>query len=247
VKPENGDDRAVGEYYRLEAELWLAQAKAGSKPRLPSSYAGGRSGSTVAERPGTDARSQALLARLEETIPMYFPNPTPLKDVLKFIESETAGPDGAIQIYFDPATLQQQEENASEQLMKSPITMNLIGVPLRRTLKLIAEQIGMGYGIRDGVVMMRPPDQRTQNWQELMVMEESFPQTSPIELEVQRAKRGELTTAELNQLNERLKEIEEVAKRAQSIRMMRLNPQFQTGGMIRAMPPPTPPAGQLPQ
>ena len=46
--------------------------------------------------------------------------------------------------------------------MKTPITMDLVGVPLRRTLKLIAEQLGMGYGIKDGMVTITPPDFRRQ-------------------------------------------------------------------------------------
>ena len=33
----------------------------------------------------------------------------------------------------------------------------------------------MGCGIKDGIIVMRPPDMRTRNWHELMVMEESFP------------------------------------------------------------------------
>ena len=77
--------------------------------------------------------------------------------------------------------------------MKTPITMDLAGVPLRRTLKLIAEQLGMGYGIKDGMVTITAPNFRRRNWSELLVMEESFPMSSPLELEVERARRGELT------------------------------------------------------
>ena len=35
VKPEDKDERAVVEYFRLEAELWLAQAKAGARALHP--------------------------------------------------------------------------------------------------------------------------------------------------------------------------------------------------------------------
>ena len=110
----------------------------------------------------------------------------------------------------------------SEEIMKTPITMDLEGVPLRRTLRLLAEQIGMGYGIKDGMVTMRPPDMRRKNWHELMVMEESFPESSPLAVEVERARRGELIGAELNRLDEQLKGIEEVTKRYRSIQMMRM-------------------------
>ena len=103
--------------------------------------------------------------------------------------------------------------------MKTPITIDLVGVPLRRSLKLIAEQLGMGVGIRDGMVTMRPPDMRLRNWHELLVLDESFPQSSPLDVEVERARRGELTTSELDQLNERLKAIDEATKLYRSIRM----------------------------
>ena len=232
------------EYYRLEAELWLAQARAGKEPNLLGSGPGGRPGSGTGRRPGSDPRSQAILARLEETIPMSFPNPTPLEDVLKYIRSATAGPSGeGIPIYVNPVEpggLNEVEEEMlqREKLMKTPITMDLVGVPLRRTLKLLAEQLGMGYGIKDGMVTITYPDMRRQNWHELLVMEESFPQSSPLDLEVERARRGELTASELDQLNERLKSIEDVTKRAQSIRSMRFTPLPAPGSMTRVMPSP---------
>ena len=60
-----------------------------------------------------------------------------------------------------------------------------------------------------------------RNWHELMVME-SFPESSPLAVEVERACRGELTADELEKLDEQLKAIEEVTERYQSIRMMRM-------------------------
>jgi hypothetical protein len=215
------DHASIAEYYRLEGELWLAQARAGKEHGLPGDQTGFRPG----VRPGTDPRSQALITRLEETIPMNFPSPTPLSEVLRYLKLATAGPDQeAIAIYVDPVGLGDLDEDQTaryEKLMQTPIAMNLDGVPLRRTLKLVAEQIGMGYGIKDGMVTMRPPDMRSQNWHELMVMEESFPETSPLALEVERARRGEMTNSELERLDQQLKAIEEVTKRYRSIRMMR--------------------------
>src|SRR5262245_21472434 len=97
------DELPVAEYYRLEAELWLAQAKAGREPSLPGSNPGGRPDTGPSARPGSDPRSQALLARLEEPIAMNFPNPTPLEDVLKYIQLATTGPNAeGVQIYVDP-------------------------------------------------------------------------------------------------------------------------------------------------
>jgi hypothetical protein len=251
VKPEDKDELAVVRYYRTEAELWLAQARAGKEPRPPGPNPGSRPGSNPGGRPGSDPRSQALLARLEETIPMrFFPNPTPLEDVLKYIQQATAGPDReGIPIYVDPVSPDGDslDDKDWEKLRKTPITMDLEGVPLRRTLKLIAEQLGMGYGIKDGMVTFAVPNMARRNWQDLLVMEESFPQSSPLELEVERARRGELTTAELDQLTERLKAIEEVNKLAISIRTMRPVMSGMQGGMMRAMPGPAPGPQTKPQ
>ena len=165
-------------YYRTEAELWLAQARAGKEPGRTGTAPGDRPGSTPGNRPGSDPRSQALLARLEETIPMNFPNPTPLEEVLKYIKQATAGPDGeGIPIYVDPVNPDGDslDDKDWEKLRKTPITMDLTGVPLRRTLKLIAEQLGMGYGIKDGMVTFAVPNRGRPNWSDLLVMEESFP------------------------------------------------------------------------
>ena len=122
---------------------------------------------------------------------MKFSNPTPLEEVLKYIQSATAGTNGqAIPIYVDPVDFSGSEENINihEKIMQTPITMDLEGVPLRRVLKLIAEQLQMGYGISDGMVTMRPPNFLRRNWQELLVMEESFPESSPLATEVERAR-----------------------------------------------------------
>jgi hypothetical protein len=145
-----------------------------------------------------------------------------------------------IPIYIDPRELggiNDEKPLMYEKIMKTPIVMDLEGVPLRRVLKLIAEQLEMGYGIKDGMVTMRPPDARFRNWEELMVMEESFPETSPIAMEVARARRGELTAAELEQLNDRLQAIDAVTKRYTSIRTFGRGALAPTpGGMSKGTP-----------
>lgn len=179
--------------------------------------------------PGLDPRTRALLARLEEPIPMQFPNETPLEDVLKYIRAATAGPDGeGIPIYVDPVGLQMQNKT-----MQSPIKIDLKGIPLRQTLKLVAGQLEMFYGIKDGLVTITDADYTRRNWLEFPVAEGSFPAISPLQLLVEKARRGEMTPPELEQLNERLKAIEEVTKRFKSIQMMR-------GGAALPPPPPAP-------
>jgi hypothetical protein len=185
------------------------------------------SGQASRPEPGTDPKSRALLAKLEEPIPMSFPNDTPLEDVLKYIKQATAGPDDeGIQIYVDPAGLQMADKT-----MQSPIRMDLTGIPLRRTLKLVADQLQMAYGVKDGMVTFFGFDMRWKPWREYLIVEPSgpFPEPTPLQLLVEKAERGEMPDEELQQLNERLKAIEEASKRYHSIRDPR------RGGML--MPP----------
>jgi hypothetical protein len=63
------DGITEAEYDRLEAQLWLARARAGKNTMTDGSRAGS------GDRPGSDPRSQGLLARLEEPIPMHFAGP----------------------------------------------------------------------------------------------------------------------------------------------------------------------------
>jgi len=203
-------------------------AKADAKQETPASQPG--SSPAVRAEPGTDPRSRALLAKLEEPIVMSFPNGAPLEDVITYIKQATAGPDGeGVQIYVDTSPLEGHELEKSVSLLKKPITMDLSGVPLRRTLKLIADQLDMGYGVKDGMVTIFAPDFRRKNWRELLIVEPGgpFPETTPLQLLVEKAERGEMSHSELQQLNERLKSIEEATKRYRSIRTPQgMSPQF---------------------
>ena len=81
---------------------------------------------------------------------MTFPNETPLEDVIKYIRSCTKSatyPEG-IPIYVDPIGLQQAEKT-----MVSPVTFDLKQVALRTSLTLILKQLGMGYQVKDGLLI----------------------------------------------------------------------------------------------
>src|SRR5262249_49651897 len=86
---------------------------------------------------GGDARSQRILAHLEEPVSMSFANETPLEDVLKYIKAATRGPNETeIPIYVDPVAL-----IAAEKTMTSPVTLDVEGVPLKTTLRLTLNQL----------------------------------------------------------------------------------------------------------
>ena len=69
-----------------------------------------------------------------------FANETLLEDVLKYVQSATVGPDfpEGIPLYLDPVGLRQVEKTST-----SPIVIDLTQVPLRTSLRLLLEQLGM--------------------------------------------------------------------------------------------------------
>jgi hypothetical protein len=95
-----------------------------------------------------DPKTKSILAKLDEPISMNFANETPLEDVLKYIKSATQGPnDSGIPIYVDPVGLQEAEKT-----MTSPVTLDLEGVPLKTTLRLLLKQLGLTYTVKDGLL-----------------------------------------------------------------------------------------------
>ena len=87
--------------------------------------------------------------KLNQPIQMPFENDTPLGDALEYIKTATADQDmvDGIPIYVDPIGLQEAEET-----LQSPITMNLSGVPLKSTLRLMLKQLDLTYTVKDGLV-----------------------------------------------------------------------------------------------
>ena len=70
--------------------------------------------------------------------------------MLKYIKSATQGPnDNGIPIYVDPVGL-----NEAEKTMTSPVTLDLEGVPLKTTLRLLLKQLGLIYSVKDGLLMI---------------------------------------------------------------------------------------------
>jgi hypothetical protein len=85
-----------------------------------------------------------ILNKLEAPVDMRFANETPLEDVLKYIKSATKGPnDAGIPIYVDPLGLQKAEKT-----MTSPVTIDLEGVTLNTSLRLVLKQLGLTYRVQ---------------------------------------------------------------------------------------------------
>ena len=95
-------------------------------------------------------KTKEIVTKLEQPISISFAKETPFEDVLKYVKSATQGQkDTGIPIYVDPIGLAEAEKT-----MTSPITMDLEGVPLKTTLRLMLKQLGLAYCLRDGVLII---------------------------------------------------------------------------------------------
>src|SRR5262249_31468700 len=105
-----------------------------------------------------DPRTKQILEKLDEPIPMSFANETPLDDVLKYIKQATTTPTfSGIPIYVDPIGLQEAERS-----LNSTIQIDLEGVPLKTTLRLMLKQLGLAYTVKDGFMIITSEDSEDQ-------------------------------------------------------------------------------------
>jgi RNA polymerase sigma factor (sigma-70 family) len=142
------------------------------------------------------AESRAILEKLEKPISMSFANETPLEDVLKYIKSATQSRnDTGIPIYVDPVGL-----NEAEKTMTSPVQLDLEGVPLKTTLRLLLKQLGLTYWVKDGLLMITSESS------------EDSPTASPILTLAERAVLGELSLQEMEELNELFRARKEILR-----------------------------------
>ncbi len=97
-----------------------------------------------------DDKSQKLIEKLGESVSMSFSEDTPLEDVLKYVKQATrspAFPEG-IPIYVDPIGLQEAEKSITSTVRN----MDLVGIPLKVTLKLLLNQLDLTYKVKDGLL-----------------------------------------------------------------------------------------------
>jgi hypothetical protein len=93
----------------------------------------------------TDART---LEALDEPIPMRFPNATSLDDLVKYVKQATTTPTRpGIPIYVDPMGLLE-----AERTLKSTVSIDVDGVPLKTTLRLCLEQLSLVYIVENGLL-----------------------------------------------------------------------------------------------
>ncbi len=104
---------------------------------------------------GQDPRSRAIVTKLAQPISFPFRQETPLSDVLEYIKQATADKERVVglPIYVDPLALRELDLT-----MDSPVTIELEGVPLRTTLRLMLRQLGLVYSVIDGVLIISTPE-----------------------------------------------------------------------------------------
>lgn len=138
--------RASHEFYREKARLELEILKAKMKAKQ-AEIERREAESRIAEL----APDLAILEKLDRPVAMSFANETPLEDVLKYVKQATSGPnDKGIPIYVDPAGLQRADKT-----MSSPVTIDVEGVPLWTTLRLVLKQLGLTYSVEGGLLTIR--------------------------------------------------------------------------------------------
>ncbi|HEV3122753.1 MAG TPA: RNA polymerase sigma factor, partial [Isosphaeraceae bacterium] len=136
-------------------------------------------------------RSKVVLENLEKTFPFAFPDETALGDVLKYVKAASQGPDGSgIPIYVDPIALKEAEVT-----LQSPIQMDLEGVPLKTTLRLMLAQLGLKYRVEEGVLIVC-----------------AIGEGATFQERIRAAQQGELNAPLLKELVEDLKQFREFEK-----------------------------------
>jgi RNA polymerase sigma factor (sigma-70 family) len=97
--------------------------------------------------------NEEVLKGLNQPLKMSFAKPTPLDEVLKYIKSAKSHDGSAIPIYVDPVALEEAQVK-----MDSKVIIDLEGVPLKTSLRLILKQLALAYCVRDGVLIISTDD-----------------------------------------------------------------------------------------
>ena len=94
--------------------------------------------------------NEAVLAALERPIPVKYPREVPLEYVVNDLKKALKATDGrAIPIYVDPDGLHEADKS-----MNSKLSLDLEGLPLRITLRLLLRQLGMDYYVKSGILII---------------------------------------------------------------------------------------------
>ena len=106
-----------------------------------------------------DEKTKRIIEKLDEPISMSFNEETPLEDVLKYIkQATTTATYQGIPIYVDPIGLSEADKTMTSTVRN----MDLEGVPLKLTLKLLLNQLDLTYTVKDGFLMITSKESEDQ-------------------------------------------------------------------------------------
>ncbi|MHC5539942.1 hypothetical protein ACYOEI_17115 [Singulisphaera rosea] len=93
----------------------------------------------------------AVLKALERSVPLPFPNETPIHAVLAHIRSMTRSPElpNGLSIYVEPVALLEVEKT-----LNSPVHIDLADVPLSDSLRLVLRQLDLDYIVKGRLVLV---------------------------------------------------------------------------------------------
>lgn len=101
------------------------------------------------------ARNEQIRELLKMPLSMPFTDPTPLADVVKYIKSATQKPEfpDGMPFYLDPHGLETVGATVD-----TPVTLSLEGIRLKTSLRLVLQQLSLGYFIREGLLVITDVD-----------------------------------------------------------------------------------------
>jgi hypothetical protein len=102
--------------------------------------------------------SASVLKRLEEKIPLQFPNKLPLDEVLKYIKASSAGPnDAGIRYDFD-----EEGMNRAGLTRNFLVTIDIQDEPLKTSLKKLFKPLGLTYVVKKGILTITSEPAKAQ-------------------------------------------------------------------------------------
>jgi hypothetical protein len=103
-------------------------------------------------------KTGAVLAALERPVPMGFANETPLEEVVSYIKQATKSPTfPGLSIILDDYGFREAEKTPG-----SPVSMELEGVPLKTTLRLMLRQLGLTFLVKNDQVIISAENRNVQ-------------------------------------------------------------------------------------
>ena len=122
---------------------------------------GGMGGATsppvkdVVEDEEDQKRNEEITRALGRVVDLKLSGEVPLRELIDQVRAMTKSkemPDG-VPIYVDPTALQEAEKT-----LDTPVQFDLKGVRLKTSLRLVLRQVGLGYFIREGLIVVTSLD-----------------------------------------------------------------------------------------